>query len=511
MLSSRLLLNSLPQCIKRGPYINYSKYPETVTKVIQILKDGIPGDVDKIVSKTGFKRRTLYNWNKMLKEHPNFNPIVKQIRIKSRIFTEEEEDSIANFIWSQKITKGECFTDEDAVEILTDAFLDKHYDDEDFDFTYVVSNGYIYDFKLRHNFVSKLCHLKRRPIQDSNNSTFIDNFIDEMQVLFDTVPNERIVNVDETAIFVSPKQLKIWHSKGVDDVSLPVTFNEKQRMTAVCAIAADGFKFPIQFIAKGKTEEVLETQIGDVDPHLRAFSEKGWTDINTFYQYLNHIRSHFEDNDEIHLILDLYKAHNNDEIKEAAEELGIVLHFIPAGFTDKFQPLDARIFAIVKAYIRHMVRECLKEGKNLTKIDVCEWMSRAWEKLETSMVQEAFDYLVLGEKWEGYDCFDCQIAHTCRFARATPKEKKLMLYDEIQEGSFKDNNGISLSDFILESFDGNDILTVDQIKDYVTSNASVDGIDNIDARINDSIRRLVAIKILNKNYKVATPTFKLTI
>ena len=98
MLSSRLLLNSLPQCIKRGPYINYSKYPETVTKVIQILKDGIPGDVDKIVSKTGFKRRTLYNWNKMLKLHPNFNPIVKQIRIKSRIFTEEEEDSIANFI-----------------------------------------------------------------------------------------------------------------------------------------------------------------------------------------------------------------------------------------------------------------------------------------------------------------------------------------------------------------------------------------------------------------------------
>lgn len=86
-----------------------------------------------------------------------------------------------------------------------------------------------------------------------------------------------------------------------------------------------------------------------------------------------------------------------------------------------------------------------------------------------------------------------------------------MLYDEIQEGSFKDNNGISLSDFILESFDGNEILTVDQIKDYVTSNASVDGIHNIDARINDSIRRLVAIKILNKNYKVATPTFKLTI
>lgn len=188
-----------------------------------------------------------------------------------------------------------------------------------------------------------------------------------MQLLFETVPNERIVNVEETAIFDSPKQLTIWHSKGVDDVSLPVAFNEKQKMTAVCAIAADGFRFPIQFIAIGKTEEVLATQIGNIHPHLKALSEKGWTDINTFYQYLNYIRLYFEDNDEIHLILDLYKAHNNDEIKEAVQELGIVLHFIPARFKDKFQPLDARIFAKVKAYIRHMVRDSLKEGKQLTK------------------------------------------------------------------------------------------------------------------------------------------------
>ena len=56
--------------------------------------------------------------------------------------------------------------------------------------------------------------------------------------------NNRIINIDETAIFIAPKQLKIWHSKGVDDVSLPVKFNDKQRITVVCAIAADGFKFP---------------------------------------------------------------------------------------------------------------------------------------------------------------------------------------------------------------------------------------------------------------------------
>lgn len=511
MLSNRLLINSLPMCIKRGPYINYKKYPETVAKVIQILKDDAPGDVDIIVEKTGFKRRTLYNWRKTLKYNPSFNPLGVKVRPNSRIFTEEEEDSIALFIWSEKILKGSCFTDEDGIEILTNAFLDKHYNDENFDFEYNVSNGYIYEFKKRHSFVSKLCHLKRRPSTNNTNYNFIDSFIEEMKKLFDTCANARIVNVDETAIFVSPKQLRIWHSKGVDDVSIPVQFNEKQRITAVCAIAADGFKFPIQFIAKGQTEQVLETQIGDVGHHLRAYSENGWTNTNTFYQFLNHIRSHFEGEGEIHVILDLYKAHNNEEIKEAAEQLGIKLHFIPAGFTDKFQPLDAKIFAIIKAYIRHFVRQCLREGKVLSKLDAVNWMVRSWEKLETSVVQESFDYLILGEKWDGYGQDDCACIHTCKYSRAMPRERKIMILEEIKQNGFKDDDGKPFMDYIIESFDHNDSRSVTQIKEYIEMHALIKENELLDSQINDSIRRLHAFKILQKDYDIANPTFKLTI
>lgn len=49
----------------------------------------------------------------------------------------------------------------------------------------------------------------------------------------------------------------------------------------------------MQFIAKGETDMVLNTQIGDVHPHLITFSKKEWTDSNTFYEYLNYIRSQF--------------------------------------------------------------------------------------------------------------------------------------------------------------------------------------------------------------------------
>ena len=369
------LLSTLPLCIKRGPYIKYKNYPETVEKVMKIFRTFINANVDEIALMTGFKRRTLYNWRMKLRENRDFNPLDIQIRESRRIFTEAEEDAIANFIWTNKIKADKCFNDEDCVAIITDAYLEKHKDDENIDITYVVSKGYIYSFKKRHAFVSKLCHLKRRP---PINHYAIESFLAEMKELFENVPLNRIINIDETAIFIAPKNLKIWHSKGKDDVIIPVKYNDKERITCVCAVRADGTKLKIQFIAKGETDQVLNTQIGDVEPHLKAVSEKGWTNTSTFYDYLSHIRSQYEGNEEIHVILDRFSAHKCDETLDAAKQLGIVLHFIPSGLTDIYQPLDVKLLAFLKAYIKHMLRQFLREEKTMNKKLDCQCMVKAW-------------------------------------------------------------------------------------------------------------------------------------
>lgn len=237
-------------CKKRSLY-KYKNFPDTVQKVMNILKTFANVDIKQICIRTGFKERTIYNWKKKLLTDHNFNPLDKQKRIKSRIFTEEEEDSIADFIFKEKIIQNKCFNDEDCITIITNAYLEKHANDDDIDFEYVVSNGYIYNFKNRHGFVSKLCHLKRRP---QINQEKIEMFINEMSFLFENIPLIQIINIDETAVFISPKNLKIWHSKGKDDVIVPVKFNDKERITAVCAVGANGRKFDIQFIAKGITD-----------------------------------------------------------------------------------------------------------------------------------------------------------------------------------------------------------------------------------------------------------------
>lgn len=122
-------------------------------------------------------------------------------------------------------------------------------------------------------------------------------------------------------------------------------------------------------------------------PHLAAFSEKEWTNDQAFYSYLNFIKSLFNENEEIHIILDIFSAHRSENTKKIAGQLGITLHYIPAGFTDLYQPLDTTIFAIVKGYIGYIFCSYLKDGKVLTTTDACAFMILEWEQLTPDIIQ----------------------------------------------------------------------------------------------------------------------------
>lgn len=498
MQTKEEMLNSLPICIKRGPYIDYKKFPETVEMVLKILQNYEKGDIAKIVKKTGFKQRTMYDWLDRIKVDPNYSPLDKQVRPNARTFSEEEEDMIALNIYHEELSKGNCFCDMDAIEHLTEAYLDIHSEDEKIDISFNISKGYVYYFKIRHNFVSKLCHIKRSP---STKEIFIDNFINDIRLLLDNVDHSHIINIDETAVFLAPKNIKIWHSKGQDDVSVPVGFNVKERVTALCAISADGAKHKIQFVAKGVTPEVIETQLVDVYPHMATFSEKGWSTNHTIYEYLNYIKSLFNDNEEIHVILDIYSAHRSEETKEAAKELGITLHYIPAGYTDMYQPLDVKIFAIIKAYIKHMLRMFLREGKQMTKADACRNMIRAWEKLEPARIQEAFEEIVSKEKWK-VNLLDLPILHTCKYYISSPEDKKKMILNELINQASRDKNGISLIDYALQSFGNSNKASRNSIIKYIFNNAEFG--ENIsyyaaNGRILSIISLLLVYKIIIKD------------
>lgn len=66
----------------------------------------------------------------------------------------------------------------------------------------------------------------------------------------------------------------------------------------------------MQFIASGKTERVVHSQIGDVRYHYRTYSDNRWTTKETFKEYLIGIREYYNfPKETIHVICDGVKVH----------------------------------------------------------------------------------------------------------------------------------------------------------------------------------------------------------
>ena len=80
-----------------------------------------------------------------------------------------------------------------------------------------------------------------------------------------------------------------------------------------------------------------------------------------FCQYLRQIRQYFNDADKLYLP----PAHRKIEVVKEATELNIEMIFIPAGLTGVYQPLDRRIFEILKAKARRYFRMRYSQCENI--------------------------------------------------------------------------------------------------------------------------------------------------
>jgi hypothetical protein len=119
------------------------------------------------------------------------------------------------------------------------AFLDLH--------------AFISRFKARNRFSSRRAHYKRRLQIDPARCAAWQQ---EIQLLLDTVDHSRIDNADETSWRLYPQRITTWAPTGSDGVSIAVTGQEKESLTVMATIRANGSKEPLSILAKGKTARV---------------------------------------------------------------------------------------------------------------------------------------------------------------------------------------------------------------------------------------------------------------
>ncbi|CAI7858395.1 unnamed protein product [Closterium sp. NIES-54] len=212
-----------------------------------------------------------------------------------------------------------------------------------------------------------------------------------------------IINADQTPLWLEMPATTTVDQTGVRSVPIRSARYQKERVTVMLACTADGMKMRPWVFFKRKT-----VPKGVFPPDVVVLChENGWMDANGVIQWLEecvkpflkpgfgrHARSSM-------VVLDSYRGHLTEVVKEKFRELNCVPAIIPSGCTAEVQPLDVSINKSFKASVRQQYQKWFQEegqeqltrAGNLKKPPpevVVRWISRAWKAVPADLIKRAF-------------------------------------------------------------------------------------------------------------------------
>ena len=343
------------------PHIDFSKKPELCDELIKKIKENFEKRdchlISQLSSQSKVPKRTLYNWEKQLKANPDWKPYENHYLQCNRLFTDVEEQGMADYVRSNYTHLGHLFQDRNFINVANQAFQLKFFDEEAPTDYYQFSTHFIFNFKCRNGFVCKKKGLKKK---SSSSKNTIETFKKHMKATIARAHlyDEIVANADET-YFQNYHNNITWADKGRDEINIQTNGNVKAHATVMATICEDGTKIPLFLIAKGTTDLCEKNQFGEnISPHRSTHSETGWMRTEIFIQYLNFLREIIPDK-LIHLLVDRHSTHTCTESVEEARRLNIMLHYVPSGATDIAQPLDVFVFGQLKNAVRKEVKDLM--------------------------------------------------------------------------------------------------------------------------------------------------------
>ena len=154
-------------------------------------------------------------------------------------------------------------------------------------------------------------------------------------------PLKYIGNMDETPMWFDLPSNTTINKKGEKTISICTTGHERTSFTVILGCMADGTKLPAVCIFKVK--KIPKEKFPD-GIHIRA-NEKGWVNESEMLWWIERVwtsRNPFGNSRSL-LVLDSFRGHTVDNVKNRLIEKNTNIAIIPGGCTSKLQPLDVSI------------------------------------------------------------------------------------------------------------------------------------------------------------------------
>jgi DDE superfamily endonuclease/Tc5 transposase DNA-binding domain/CENP-B N-terminal DNA-binding domain len=261
------------------------------------------------------------------------------------------------------------------------------------------TNGWLENFKNRHNLVSRRGGSKIVRSNDCELSEII-KFVKLVHKKIVSGKYSSIVNIDEMGICFDPKPSSTLDTKGVKRVDIKTTGRDKQRITIVLGIdLLNNIKINPLLIFKGKTKRCLYN-IPLSNSYELGYQQNSWCYEKQFINFLSFLPK----DKKILLLYDNFKGHKtkavNDYIKKELPLVKVLL--LPPNTTSILQPLDVGINKPFKAYIKKKYMEWIIQYVNDYKIIpklimkerkklLVTWVSESWKNINDTMIKKSFE------------------------------------------------------------------------------------------------------------------------
>lgn len=208
-----------------------------------------------------------------------------------------------------------------------------------------------------------------------------------------------IGNADEVPVYFDMPRNYTVSAKGEKQITIKTTGYEKARVTVMLSITADGNKLPPYVILNRKTipkEEFCKDVIVRAQPNA-------WMTSDLMDDWLRSVWERrpgalFKRN--AMLVMDAFRGHLTDTVKNRLKRENCDLVVIPGGMTSQLQPLDVAVNKPFKDRVRKYYSEwlCSEDHaltasgkiKKASAANIVEWISKAWKEVPETVVKKSF-------------------------------------------------------------------------------------------------------------------------
>ena len=380
---------------------SYTKYWQDGTLTAEVMEFFRTNDprtytLEQLSDKTGIPNYILSKWRKELQKDPKYIP-GNLIGKHRRFLTEREEFLIADFIRLQYIYPGIMIRRKHLRSIIFTLWQSMDLEHRQNIPKKLVSYHFLANFCRRNGFSFRKMRKKKR---SDINEEEVNQYIKEFEEIFTDYPWYLILNADETPWNYVFLRGDVLAETGKEEVQAQLPDDYRKTFTALCTISASGKKYPPLFLASGKTPQCMQQFAGmesDASDYELYYSSGGYSDEKSMIHYLDLVHC-WVNHEKCALIIDKYSSHITEAVEKHAEELGIRLVYIPTSATDKFQPLDKRVFGVMKSMGQKMFDDFVfYHQRGFTKSEAADAFVKCWKNVSVDVINKAWN---LAEAYE---------------------------------------------------------------------------------------------------------------